>query len=81
MRLFAAILATKTNTFSPLPTDLDACEESVLSRPDEHPDAATCMICSDSDALVTHGYRGLSYTKVQRSGSTLDREAESGPII
>ena len=38
MRLFAATLATETNTFSPLPTSLDAYKESVFFRPGEHPD-------------------------------------------
>jgi len=38
MRLFAATLATETNTFSPLPTSLEAYKESVFFRPGEHPD-------------------------------------------
>ena len=33
MRLFAATLATETNTFSPLPTSLEAYKESVFFRP------------------------------------------------
>ena len=37
MRLFAATLATETNTFSPLPTSLAAYKESVFFRPGEHP--------------------------------------------
>jgi microcystin degradation protein MlrC len=37
MRLFAATLATETNTFSPLPTSLAAYKESVFYRPGEHP--------------------------------------------
>src|SRR5215510_8775125 len=37
MRLFAATLATETNTFSPLPTSLDAYKETVFYRPGEHP--------------------------------------------
>ena len=37
MRLFAATLATETNTFSPLPTSLEAYKESVFFRPGEHP--------------------------------------------
>ena len=43
MRLFAATLATETNTFSPLPTSLAAYEESVFFRPGEHPDDAPRM--------------------------------------
>jgi microcystin degradation protein MlrC len=43
MRLFAATLATETNTFSPLPTSLDAYKETVFFRPGEHPDDAPRM--------------------------------------
>ena len=38
MRLFSATIATETNTFSPLPTSIDAFKESVFLRPGEHPD-------------------------------------------
>ena len=38
MRLFTATLATETNTFSPLPTSLEAYKESVFLRPGEHPE-------------------------------------------
>ena len=37
MRIFSATLATETNTFSPLPTSLEAYKESVFLRPGEHP--------------------------------------------
>jgi microcystin degradation protein MlrC len=43
MRLFAATLATETNTFSPLPTSLASFKESVFLRPLEHPDDAPRM--------------------------------------
>lgn len=43
MRLFAATLATETNTFSPLPTSLDSYKESVFLRPGEHPTDAPRM--------------------------------------
>ena len=43
MRLFSATLATETNTFSPLPTSLDAYKESVFLRPGEHPDDTPLM--------------------------------------
>lgn len=45
MRLFAATLATETNTFSPLPTSLAAYKESVFLRPGEHP-AETPLMCT-----------------------------------
>ncbi len=43
MRLFAATIATETNTFSPLPTSIDGYKESVFLRPGEHPDDAPLM--------------------------------------
>lgn len=43
MRLFAATLATETNTFSPLPTSLAAYQEGVFLRPGEHPDSNPLM--------------------------------------
>lgn len=43
MRLFAATIATETNTFSPLPTSLDAYKECVFLRPGEHPDDTPLM--------------------------------------
>jgi microcystin degradation protein MlrC len=45
MRLFSATLATETNTFSPLPTSLDAYKEGVFLRPGEHP-ADTPLMCT-----------------------------------
>src|SRR4029079_4388235 len=43
MRLFSATIATETNTFSPLPTSMDAFRESVFLRPGEHPADAPRM--------------------------------------
>jgi microcystin degradation protein MlrC len=43
MRLFSATLGTETNTFSPLPTSLEAYRECVFLRPGEHPDDAPRM--------------------------------------
>ncbi|WP_428680682.1 M81 family metallopeptidase [Reyranella sp.] len=43
MRLFAATLATETNTFSPLPTSLENFRETVFFRPGEHPTDAPRM--------------------------------------
>ena len=45
MRIFACTLATETNTFSPLPTSLDAYKEGVFLRPGEHP-ADTPLMCT-----------------------------------
>ena len=43
MRIFAATIATETNTFSPMPTSLDGYRECVFLRPGEHPDDAPRM--------------------------------------
>ena len=43
MRLFSATIATETNTFSPLPTSIEAFKESVFLRPGEHPHDAPRM--------------------------------------
>ena len=43
MRSFAATIATETNTFSPLPTSIEAFRERVFLRPGEHPDDAPRM--------------------------------------
>ena len=43
MRLFTATLATESNTFSPLPTSIDAYKEGVFLRPGEHPDSTPLM--------------------------------------
>jgi microcystin degradation protein MlrC len=44
MRVFTASLATETNTFSPIPTDLAAFKESFYAPPGTHP--ATPTLCS-----------------------------------
>ena len=45
MRLFAATIATETNTFSPLPTSIDGYKATVFLRPGEHP-ADTPLMCT-----------------------------------
>ncbi|MGI9521018.1 MAG: M81 family metallopeptidase [Hyphomicrobiaceae bacterium] len=44
MRLFAASLATETNTFSPIPTSRSSFEEFFYAPPGEHPEAP--KLCS-----------------------------------
>ncbi len=45
MRIFAATLATETNTFSPLPTSIEAYRDGVFLRPGEHPHD-TALMCT-----------------------------------
>lgn len=51
-RAFTAVLATETNTFSPIRVDMKAFKASLLARPGEHPDTPT--LCS---AVITEGRR------------------------
>ena len=44
MRIFAASLATETNSFSPVPTSRASFEATLYFKPGEHPDRAT--LCS-----------------------------------
>lgn len=44
MRIFAASLATETNTFSPIPTDRASFEQTFYAGPGEHPETPT--LCS-----------------------------------
>src|SRR5436190_2059725 len=41
MRIFAASLATETNSFSPVPTSRESYEQTMYFRPSEHPDHGT----------------------------------------
>lgn len=43
MRVFAATIATESNTFSPMPTSLAGYQEGVFLRPGEHPEDAPRM--------------------------------------
>ena len=54
MRVFVASLATETNTFSPIPTDLAAFKESFYAPPGMHPETPT--LCSAP--LVVAPYLG-----------------------
>jgi len=49
-RAFTAVLATETNTFSPIRIDIEAFRASLLARPGDHPQTPT--LCS---AVVTVG--------------------------
>lgn len=44
MRIFTASLATETNTFSPVPTDMSSFKSAFYAAPGDHPDTPT--LCS-----------------------------------
>src|ERR1700709_765239 len=66
MRLFSATIATETNTFSPLPTSLDAYKESVFLRPGEHP-ADTPLMCTAPLWVARRRAVGAGVTLVEGS--------------
>lgn len=80
MRLFSATIATETNTFSPLPTSLDAFRESVWLRPGEHPDDAPRM-CTAPLFVARRRARDEGYTLIEGScfaaspAGTVNRDA------
>jgi microcystin degradation protein MlrC len=66
MRLFSATIATETNTFSPLPTSLDAYKESVFLRPGEHPTDAPRM-CTAPLFVARHRAAADCFTLIEGS--------------
>ena len=52
MRLFAATLATETNTFSPLPTSLDNYKECCFVRPGEQPGGELPGLCTATTVVA-----------------------------
>src|SRR4051794_18207047 len=66
MRLFAATLATETNTFSPLPTSLEAYKESVFFRPGEHPHDSPRM-CTAPLFVARRRAAGDGFTLIEGS--------------
>jgi microcystin degradation protein MlrC len=66
MRIFAATLATETNTFSPLPTSLGAYQESVFYRPGTHPDDAARM-CTAPLFVARRRARKEGFTLIEGS--------------
>jgi len=80
MRLFAATRATDTNTFSPLPTNLASCKETVFLRPGEHPNGAPRR-AAEVGSPLRRDDRRIPYAKVDRPTWPLDQEAKLGLIV
>ncbi len=66
MRLFAATLATESNTFAPMPTSLEAYKEGVFLRPGEHPEA-TPLMCTAPLWIARRRARAEGFTLVEGS--------------
>lgn len=62
MRIFAASLATETNTFAPLPTDRRAFERALFCPPGAHP--ATPTLCS-APMVAARRLRAAGHTVIE----------------
>lgn len=78
-RIFTAALATETNTFSPLPTDLESFREQLLARPGEHGDRPTIVtgpIVTARRMAADAGWTLIEGTTASAApGGTLNRAA------
>jgi microcystin degradation protein MlrC len=63
MRVFAASLATETNTFSPIPTDLAAFKGTFYAPPGQHPDTPT--LCSAPMTVARRRAREEGFTLIE----------------
>lgn len=62
-RIFTASLATETNTFSPVPTDLDAFRAAFYAGPGEHPETPT--LCSSPVLILRRRGRAEGFEVVE----------------
>ena len=63
MRIFTASLATETNTFSPVPTDMNAFKAAFYAGPGEHPDTPT--LCSAVVPILRRRSREEGFTVIE----------------
>lgn len=63
MRVFAASLATETNTFSPIPTDLSSFYGTFYAPPGKHPDTPT--LCSAPMVVARRRAREDGFTLIE----------------
>jgi microcystin degradation protein MlrC len=63
MRIFVASVATETNTFSPIPTDISSFKESFYALPGEHPDTPT--LCSATHIVCRQKIPQLGWELVE----------------
>ena len=63
MRIFTASLATETNTFSPVPTDMHAFEAAFHAGPGEHPETPT--LCSSVVPILRRRGRAEGFTVIE----------------
>ncbi len=75
MRIFAASLATETNTFSPVPTDLASFRLAFYAPPGKHPDTPT--LCSSPMIVLRRRAREEGFELVEGTAAW----AEPGGLI
>ena len=75
MRIFTASLATETNTFSPVPTDLRSFENAFHAPPGTHPDTPT--LCSSPVPILRRRGRAEGFTVIEGSASWAE---PAGPV-
>ncbi|TQV83364.1 M81 family metallopeptidase [Denitrobaculum tricleocarpae] len=75
MRIFCASVATETNTFSPLKTDMTDFEESFYAAPGEHPETPT--LCSAVFPVCRRRARAENWTLIEGTATW----AEPGGLI
>lgn len=63
MRIFTASLATETNTFSPVPTDMEAFKAAFYAGPGEHPDTPT--LCSSPVLILRRRAQAEGFTAIE----------------
>ncbi len=63
MRIFTASLATETNTFSPVPTDMNAFKAAFYAGPGEHPETPT--LCSSVVPILRRRARAEGFTAIE----------------
>ena len=75
MRIFTASLATETNTFSPVPTDLASFRLAFYAPPGKHPDTPT--LCSSPMIVLRRRAREEGFELVEGTAAW----AEPGGLI
>lgn len=63
MRIFTASLATETNTFSPVPTDMDSFRNGFYAGPGEHPETPT--LCSSVVPILRRRGAAEGFTVIE----------------
>lgn len=75
MRIFTASLATETNTFSPVPTDMASFKNTFYAGPGDHPDTPT--LCSSPVLILRQRGKAEGFTVIEGTSTW----AEPGGLL